>query len=160
MILGLCVALVALLVDQISKWYVQGYFENVHSPQAFGSFFNLVEAWNTGVSFSMFNNGGMLGIIILSAFALGVVIFLLFWLKKETDKIVQVSLGLVIGGALGNVIDRIRFGAVYDFLDFYYNDYHWPAFNMADSFICVGAFVIVLMGMLNSRINQKKEGAK
>ena len=78
MILGLCVALVALLVDQISKWYVQGYFENVHSPQAFGSFFNLVEAWNTGVSFSMFNNGGMLGIIILSAFALGVVIFLLF----------------------------------------------------------------------------------
>ena len=108
----------------------------------------------------MFNNGGMIGIVILSAFALGVVVFLLFWLKKETDKVVQVSLGLIIGGALGNVVDRIRFGAVYDFLDFYYHDYHWPAFNMADSFICMGAFLVVLIGMINSKYNQKKEGVK
>ena len=158
MVLGLFVALAALLFDQLSKWYIQGYFEGVQSPQSFGGFFNLVEAWNTGVSFSMFDDGGFWGIVILSAFALGVVVFLLCWLKKENNKAIQVSLGLIIGGALGNVIDRIRFGAVYDFLDFYYNDWHWPAFNLADTFICLGAIIIIFHGMITADTNHKLKG--
>lgn len=158
MFLGLCVALIAVIVDQLTKLAVQGYFDSVGEPFSFGGFFNLVEAWNTGVSFSMFNDKGVLGVILLSLFALGVVVFLIFWLRKETNLITQISLGLIIGGAIGNVVDRIRFGAVYDFLDFYYKDWHWPAFNMADAFICAGAFVIILQGMIKSDCNVKKEG--
>ncbi|MBQ8870243.1 MAG: signal peptidase II [Alphaproteobacteria bacterium] len=160
MTLGLIVAFAVFFSDQLSKWFVQGYFDNIHSPQAFGSFFNLVEAWNTGVSFSMFNDGGILGMVVLSLFAIGVIVFLLMWLKKEDDKVVQLSLGFIIGGALGNVVDRIRFGAVYDFLDFYYNNWHWPAFNLADAFICTGAFIIILHGMIKAKSNIKKEGEK
>ena len=160
MTLGLIVAFAVFFSDQLSKWFVQGYFDNAHSPQAFSGFFNLVEAWNTGVSFSMFNDGGILGMVVLSLFAIGVIVFLLMWLKKEDDKVVQLSLGFIIGGALGNVVDRIRFGAVYDFLDFYYNNWHWPAFNLADAFICTGAFIIILHGMIKAKSNINKEGEK
>ena len=63
----------------------------------------------------------------------------------------QVALGFIIGGALGNVIDRIRLGAVFDFLDFYVGDYHWPAFNAADSFICIGAALVIINGFIPSK---------
>ena len=119
---------------------------------------NTVGYKNTGVSFSMFNNGGMLGIILLSAFAIGVVIFLIYWLKNEKNRLTQVSLGFIIGGALGNVIDRLRFGAVYDFLDFYYKNWHWPAFNLADTFICIGALIIIVYGVWYPKCNLKKKG--
>ena len=159
MFLGLSIALIVTLADQLSKYFVRHYFDNAISPVDFCSFFNLVEAWNTSVSFSMFNNGGLTGIIILSLFAIGVIIFLLLWLRKENDNMIKVALGMIIGGALGNVIDRIYFGAVYDFLDFHYENIHWPAFNVADSFICIGAFIIVLHSLLNIK-SGKKEGLK
>jgi signal peptidase II len=63
---------------------------------------------------------------------------------KEEDKVMQVALGLVIGGAFGNVIDRLRLGAVFDFLDFHLGTSHWPAFNVADSCICVGAVLLIV----------------
>lgn len=160
MFLGICVAIVAFLIDQASKWFVIDFFNHNIPPIKFGNCFNLVEAWNTGVSFSMFNDGGIIGSVLLSVFALGVIMFLLFWLKKEPNRLIQFSLGMIIGGALGNVTDRIRFGAVYDFLDFYYKTWHWPAFNMADSFICIGAFLIIVHSLFNSKKISLKEGAK
>lgn len=160
MFLGICIALAAFLIDQASKWFVIDFFDKAISPIKYGNYFNLVEAWNTGVSFSMFDDGGMLGSVLLSVFALGVVIFLAFWLKKEQNRLIQISLGLIIGGALGNVVDRIRFGAVYDFLDFHYQTWHWPAFNMADSFICIGAFLIIVHGLFNSKKISLKDGVK
>ena len=87
------------------------------------------------------------GVYILSAFSLLVVGFLLYWLKREQNLLVQISLGLVIGGAIGNVLDRVRIGAVFDFLDFHLGDSHWPAFNAADSFICIGAMMIIVHGL-------------
>ena len=158
MFLGLGIALLVLILDQLSKWWVQAYINNTASHFSFGGFFNLVEAWNNGVSFSMFNNGGMLGIILLSAFAIGVIIFLIYWLKNEKNRLTQVSLGFIIGGALGNVTDRLRFGAVYDFLDFYYKNWHWPAFNLADTFICIGALIIIVYGVLHPECSLKKKG--
>ncbi len=160
MILGLIIALAAFLADFLSKYYIAELFAKDAAIKSFGSYFNLVEAWNTGVSFSMFNDGGILGTVLLSAFALGVVAFLFSWLRHENKKIIQVALGLIIGGALGNVADRIRFGAVYDFLDFHYGAWHWPAFNVADSFICVGAFLIILHSLLSSEKHSKKEIVK
>ena len=119
MILGISIAFLVFLIDQFSKWLVADIFLNHQAPIVLAPFFNLVEAWNTGVSFS-----------------------------------------LIIGGALGNVADRIRFGAVYDFLDFYYHDWHWPAFNAADSFICIGAFLIIAHSLLNHKKQSLKEVVK
>ncbi len=148
MFIGLAVALVATALDQVSKMLVFGYLMKTAPVVKITSFFNLVSAWNTGVSFSMFNDLGDMGVYILSAFSLLVVSFLIWWLSKEKDFIAQIALGLVIGGAIGNVIDRLRTGAVFDFLDFHFSGYHWPAFNLADSFICIGAILIIFNGIV------------
>lgn len=158
MILGILIAIGVIVLDQISKMFVYSYLLEVGKAVEVTSFFNLVSAWNTGVSFSMFNNLGVNGVYILSAFSLGVVLFLLFWLNKEKSLYMRVSLGFVIGGAIGNVIDRIRLGAVYDFLDVHVGTHHWPAFNVADSFICVGAVLIILDGIVFC--NKKDIGEK
>ncbi len=143
MFIGLAVAAVAAFLDQVSKMLVFGYLSEINSVVRVTSFFNLVPAWNTGVSFSMFNDLGGAGVYILSAFSLVVAGFLVYWLAREKDRLMQVALGLVIGGAVGNVIDRLRIGAVFDFLDFHLSGHHWPAFNLADSFICIGAVLII-----------------
>ena len=101
-----------------------------------------------GVSFSMFNNYGSMGAWMLSAVAIVIVLMLFHWLKSEENRITQIALGLIMGGALGNVIDRVRFGAVFDFLDVHVGDAHWPAFNVADSCICVGAAVILCQAVI------------
>jgi signal peptidase II len=160
LILGLIIAAAAFAVDQLSKNFIANLFAADAAVKSFGSYFNVVEAWNTGVSFSMLNNGGVWGTVLLSMFAIGVVVFLLAWLKNEQSTTVQAALGLIIGGALGNVVDRIRFGAVYDFLDFHYGTWHWPAFNAADSFICIGAFLIILHSLLTRKTHSLKEIAK
>ncbi len=149
MLLGLSVALVIVILDQATKYYIMNSVLNEYGIISYTSFFNLVRAWNTGVSFSMFNNWGNWGVIGLSVIALSIVGFLIYWLYTEKVKLIQVSLGFIIGGAIGNVIDRIRLGAVFDFLDFHIGGRHWPAFNVADSFICIGATLIVIHGILN-----------
>ena len=108
MLLGLSVALLVIILDQATKYYVMDYILSEYGIISYTSFFNLVRAWNTGVSFSMFNNWGNLGAVILSVVALTIVGFLLYWLYGEKIRLIQVSLGFIIGGALGNVIDRIR----------------------------------------------------
>lgn len=152
---GLVVIVFALVVDQLSKFWIDTDLV-IDAPIVVCSYFNVIKVWNTGVSFSMFNNYGQIGAIVLIILALVVSGFLFRWMMKETDKVKVVSLGLIIGGALGNVIDRARFGAVLDFLDFHYGQYHWPAFNMADTFICIGAFILILLEILNGR----KKGLK
>jgi len=147
LLLGLLVALAVVIVDQVSKYIVLNYVLTEYAAVILTPFFAIVRAWNTGVSFSMFNNWGINGVYILSGIALVIVFVLLKWLRNEQNKMLQVALGFIIGGAIGNVIDRIRLGAVFDFLDFYIGEHHWPAFNAADSFICVGAFIIIVHGL-------------
>jgi len=145
--IGLLTAAAVVLLDQFSKALVYGFLTETAPVYQVCGFFNLVTAWNTGVSFSMFNDLGGAGVYILSSFSLLVVAFLLVWLKREPSFLMQLSLGFVIGGAVGNVIDRLRLKAVFDFLDLHYAGYHWPAFNVADSFICIGAFIIIMEGL-------------
>lgn len=144
MILGLSVAALVLIVDQVSKYFVLNHVLEDRLMIIYTSYFNLVKAWNTGVSFSMFNDKGVAGVVMLSLLAVVIVTFLVLWLKNEQSKVLQVALGFIIGGAIGNVIDRIRLGAVFDFLDFHIGESHWPAFNAADSFICIGAIIIII----------------
>lgn len=143
MLFGLSVAAVVLILDQISKYWILNDLLGERTIIAYGSFFNVVRAWNTGVSFSMFNDYGNLGMLVLSLLAIVIVGMLLHWLRNEGNRVIQLALGFIIGGALGNVIDRVRLGAVFDFLDFHIGDSHWPAFNLADSFICIGAAIII-----------------
>ena len=150
MLLGIAAILVAILADQFSKWWIIGHLV-AGSALAFGDFFNVVKVWNSGVSFSMFSNHGKLGVVVLSLVAMTVCLFLLHWMWRETNRLKIVALGLIIGGAVGNVIDRVRYGAVLDFLDFHFKQYHWPAFNMADTFICIGACILIFLEIFNHK---------
>lgn len=140
---GLGVAAAVILLDQLTKWLIIGL---MRPPRVIEitSFFNLVVGWNRGVSFGLFNNDSPLNAWILIAVALAIVAVLMIWLSKTDRWPVAIGLALVIGGAIGNVIDRLRFGAVFDFLDVHAFGFHWPAFNVADSAITVGAVVLVV----------------
>ncbi len=113
-------------------------------------FFNLVLVWNRGVSFGMFGDGSA-GPWLLVLLAVGIVAALLWWLRKAEGLLSVASLGLIIGGAVGNVIDRLVHGAVVDFLDFHAAGWHWPAFNVADSAITVGVVLLLAESLFPSR---------
>ena len=153
MFFGIITAFLALLADQISKFIVDTHLV-VEKPLEICDYFNLIKVWNTGISFSMFNNYGNVGKVVLILFAVAVVVFLLRWMYNETSRAKIFTLALIVGGALGNVVDRVRAGAVLDFLDFHYGTLHWPAFNLADTFICIGAFMLIYMEIFS---NRKKE---
>ncbi len=141
---GLIVAVAAAVVDQLSKlWILYGVMAPPRVIEV-TPFFNLVLAWNKGISFGMFNTDTAYGPWLLTGLAVVIVIALGIWLWRADTRWVALALGLVIGGAVGNVVDRVRFGAVVDFLDVHAFGYHWPAFNVADSAICVGAAILIL----------------
>lgn len=109
-------------------------------------FFNLVLSFNRGVTFGLLATDHPAGRWLLTLLATTVIIVLGRWLVRSHDRIQASALGLIMGGALGNVVDRLRQGAVTDFLDFHVQGYHWPAFNLADSAIVVGVVLLVLHG--------------
>jgi signal peptidase II len=149
--LGLTAAVLVFGLDQLTKWVALYVLDLPERSIIVTPFFNLVMVWNRGVSFGMLNSAGALAPWLLSGLALAVLLGLLVWLRRTEHWLNAIGLGLVIGGALGNVVDRLRYGAVVDFLDFHAAGYHWPAFNVADAAICIGAGVIVLDGLLAPR---------
>ncbi|MEE8394284.1 MAG: signal peptidase II [Rhodospirillales bacterium] len=152
---GLIAAAAVVALDQATKWWV---VENVMQPPRVipvTSFFNLVMGWNRGVSFGLFNNSSDINAWIFTVLALLVVAVLMVWIYRVKAMLTALAIGLVIGGALGNVVDRLRFGAVADFLDFHLAGYHWPAFNVADASITVGAVVLVLESLFGGEEKPK-----
>ena len=112
---------------RLSKFLVRDFFESQDYPYLLLTpFFNLVSVWNKGVSFSMFTSYSVYGPYLLSFLALAIIAVLISWFRKEKDQRIRLAISFVIGGALSNVSDRLLFGAVYDFLDFYFKTYHWP----------------------------------
>jgi signal peptidase II len=161
--IGLAVAALVALADQASKLWVLRYFgeaECVNHLRPVSSFFDFVLTCNRGVSFGFFNHPGQpeLGFWIFSVLATLIVIGLLVWLYRVRSAFLAVAIGLVIGGAVGNVIDRLRLGAVVDFLYFHAGAWYWPAFNLADSAICLGVGAIVLDGLLLRRAAPQAKG--
>ena len=156
------VALVVLLADQVSKWAVVesvfarsfgdgALFDGSLPPAAkmVTGFFNLVLFGNRGVAFSLLD--GAAGRWLLIVLALGIVCGLVIWLRKVDQWMVGLAIGAIVGGALGNALDRVRFGAVVDFLDFHAFNWHWPSFNVADAAIVVGVGLLFLDGLLGSQ---------
>jgi signal peptidase II len=155
-VLGLVLAVAIFAADQASKSWLLDYLA-VEGPLGRGrfveltGFFNLVVVWNRGVSFGMFAGDLDTARWVLAGIAVLVSAVLAVWLFRTRDGLVAIGLGCVIGGALGNVVDRVRYGAVFDFLDFHAFGYHWPAFNVADSGIFVGVAALLIDGLFSRR---------
>jgi signal peptidase II len=147
--LGLAVAFVAAIVDQLSKWWIVGLFAadgDLHVLRV-APFLNFVLAMNRGVSFGLFNTNQSLNAAVFALIAALIVAALLVWLHRAKGALLHVAIGLVVGGAIGNVIDRLLRGAVVDFLDFHLGNWHWFIFNLADSAISVGVALMVIDGL-------------
>lgn len=139
-----------LVLDQVTKHLALLHLDPVQ-PLPVTSFFNLVLVWNRGVSFGMLTSAGHAAPWLLVGLAAVIAVFLVVWLWRDRRALAQAALWLVLAGALGNVIDRLRFGAVVDFLDFHLHGYHWPAFNVADSAIVIGAGLLLIDSVLGRR---------
>ncbi len=139
--------ILTVMIDQATKYWAVSTLP-WHEFVPVIPFFNLFLTLNTGVSFSLFSGYSVWFLIALS---IGLCGGIFYWLCKERDSIVRIALTLILGGAVGNIIDRIRYGAVIDFLDVYYQTYHWPAFNIADSAICIGAALIVFQAVITKK---------
>jgi signal peptidase II len=139
------IVLFVIAVDQASKaWILDIMNPPTVIPLLF--FLDIVLTWNKGVGFGFLQAHSLLGISGLITMALAISIALSVWLWRTTDKLLLISLSMIIGGALGNIIDRLRFGAVVDFIyvHLYIGGYHFPAFNVADSAITVGVCLLLL----------------
>lgn len=143
--LSLLLAVDMLVIDQISKWLVLAHMGQ-HEVIRVAPFFNIALVMNSGISFGMF--AGDYTPAIWVALSAAIISVLLVWLWRNHTRLAAVGLGLIIGGAGGNVVDRLRYAAVVDFLDFHAGKWHWPAFNAADSAICIGVAVLALSSML------------
>jgi signal peptidase II len=149
--LGLIIAVVIAIADQATKWLIVTQVMDPPRVIEILPVFNLVMVWNRGVSFGAFSDGSAAMGWVLTGFALAIVVGLLFWLWRAKDRLTAIAVGLIIGGAIGNVVDRVRIGAVADFLDVHIGNYHWPAFNLADSAITIGVGLILLEALLGER---------
>jgi len=151
---GLAAAVGGLLADQVSKYII---VEKVMRPEGvtdtpfFSSrvievlpVFDLRLSWNAGISFSLFNSGAGLTVAILLAVQVLITLLLLWWLWRLDRRWLQVACGLIIGGALGNIIDRATWSAVADFLLVHWRDWEFPTFNVADTCITIGAAMWLL----------------
>ena len=150
----LAAAIVAL--DQLTKWAVLGHFAYGERREITG-FFNLVLVYNKGAAFSLFAQAAGWQTPLLAAFALAAAVIVSVLILRNPDRgLLCLGLALILGGAVGNLIDRLRFGHVVDFLDFHALGWHWPAFNVADSAISIGAVLLILEGFVH---HEKRAGA-
>ena len=152
-------ALAVIALDQMTKHWIATRFPLHETQPLISGFFNLVHVRNRGMAFGIMNRPGAdWGFILLLAATLGAVALLLFWFYRlnPEEKRMPYPLSLVLGGAIGNLLDRIRIGEVIDFLDFYLGPYHWPAFNVADSAITVGTIWLAANLLFHPGSKEKK----
>nr|WP_081673243.1 signal peptidase II [Magnetospirillum fulvum] len=162
---ALALSALVIVLDQASKWAI---VEQVMRPEGvegtpfftltrieLAPFLNLVMTWNRGVSFGIGNGAVPLDPLILSALSGVIVVALIGWLYRAGTPLVRLAVSLIIGGAIGNIVDRLRYGAVADFIDAHIAGHHWPAFNLADSAITVGAVILVVDSLFGGRDSTK-----
>lgn len=157
--LGLRFALVVLILDQLSKWWILGPFAlpaKVTVPVIDG-FFNLTMVWNRGVSMGLFRADSDAGRWLLTGLTGAIAALVAYWLLKEQSRAQALALGGILGGAIGNIADRVRFGAVADFLHFHLMGYSFYVFNLADAAITLGVAALLFIGLARPRHDQKAE---
>src|SRR3954463_5697117 len=144
---GLAAAIAVLALDQASKLWLLFVFDIGDRVISVTSFFDLVLAWNTGISYGWLQTDSALGQLALTAFKAVAVVMLAIWMVRSTTWIVTLALGMIIGGAIGNAVDRVAYGAVVDFALFHVqiggNTYNWYVFNLADVAIVAGVTALL-----------------
>jgi signal peptidase II len=139
------IAVVGLILDQASKLYIHKSMTLYQTIPIIDGLFNIFYIRNKGAAFSFLANASWrIPFFIAISLVAALVILVAFGKLRDDQKLAQVSLAMIFSGAVGNLIDRVRLGEVIDFLDVYWNTHHWPAFNVADSFICVGVALLAL----------------
>jgi len=134
------ISLITLLFDQASKQIILNYLiSNKIYVCKITNFLNFVEIWNKGLSFGIFSEYNLSPILFICLSS--IILFLMLYLMTNINPIIQ---GMIIGGAIGNLVDRVIFGKVFDFIDFHILDWHYPAFNLADSFIVISVMLILI----------------
>ncbi|HEY6837392.1 MAG TPA: signal peptidase II [Geobacteraceae bacterium] len=148
----LIVSVIVLVLDQTTKLYIDRHMEIYNSITVVENFFNITYLRNKGAAFSFLATFPyrLQFFILVSLVAIGVIIAVFRRLRSD-QRFAAFSLALIFSGALGNLIDRVRLGEVIDFLDAHWYDHHWPAFNVADSAICVGVFLLAVDMYLEER---------
>lgn len=145
---GVIAGIATLVIDQVSKLWLLFVFDIANRGVVkLAPFFDLVLAWNVGISFGWFQNDGLLAQAVLTAIKAVAVVVLAIWMARSRDWLATVALGLIIGGAIGNAIDRVAYGAVVDFALFHLqigeNTYNWYVFNLADAAIVAGVAALL-----------------
>ncbi|MGD2119299.1 MAG: signal peptidase II [Chromatiales bacterium] len=150
MLRWLLLSLLVIALDQASKIWVENSFE-LYERLPLTGFFNLTLVYNQGAAFSFLADAGGWQRWFFTILAVVISAVLIGWLRRlqSHETLLAVSLALLIGGALGNLIDRIAYGHVIDFLDVYYQQWHWPAFNLADSAITLGVILFIWDALFN-----------
>ena len=149
---GALFGLATFLADQASKWWVLNILDlPTRGTLPVLPVLSLTMVWNPGVTFGLFHQDGAAGPWILAGIAIAVVVALAFWLRRAETRLVASALGAIAGGAIGNVVDRLRFGAVVDFLHAHAFGYSWYVFNVADAAIVCGVGALLLDGIRPTR---------
>lgn len=146
--LGLALAAAVLGLDQLTKWLARGALWEPKREIRLTGFLNLTPVENRGISFGLMQSEAGYGPWLIAGLAILVAIGLLLWLARTKRLWPALALGLVVGGALGNVVDRARLGWVIDFVDLHAGRYHWPAFNLGDAAITVGVAILLFDALL------------
>ncbi len=176
--LGLALVPALVVADQVSKWWITEHVlrpaADMGEPATLGAWlaaaperlppvtvpmfpvFDLSMVWNKGVSFGMLASDHASGPMLLTVVSLVICVLFGFWLYKSVSKFEAVGLAMVIGGAIGNIIDRMRFGAVADFFHAFYGTWSFPAFNIADACITIGVILVLIHGLFLSKDNGKE----
>ena len=150
--LGIIIIFITFFLDQISKlWILQQFVYSkgleinpyiyYYSVIELLPFLNIRLVWNTGISFSLFSSAGVLTMYVILAIQVIIVSLIIFWMKKSNNIMQFALFGLIVGGAMGNIYDRFVYGAVVDFIDVFYSNYHFPTFNLADAAISIGCLM-------------------
>ncbi len=155
---GAISAILAFSIDRLSKWWFIDVYElPLKGTVEILPIFDVVMVWNRGVSFSFLSATTDFGRWALVVLNLVIVAILIYWLRSAKNTWVSGAIGIVIGGAFGNIYDRIKFGAVADFFQFHWENWYFAVFNVADSFIFVGAVLLILNSTLGTDAKAKEE---
>lgn len=150
------IAIIVIVIDQITKWVASSSL-TLHEQNPVMPSFNFTLMHNYGAAFSFLSNAGGWQRWFFTIIAIVISIVLIVWITrlKANEKWLGIALGLVLGGAIGNLIDRMAYGYVVDFVQWYYDRFYWPAFNIADAAISVGAVILLLTSFFGDEQDTK-----
>lgn len=156
-IIGFLFAILTLALDQLSKFWAQEILLNPPQTMEIFDFLNLSPSWNKGVSFGLFNNDSPWTFYLLISLTIILILVLAFWIFQRKGYLFSIANGLILGGALGNLMDRFLHGGVFDFIDVHFKGYHFWTFNIADGAITIGA-ILFAADILKDFLASKKKG--